>query len=194
MKKWVVYCHLNKINGKRYIGITCKKPSYRWDNGKGYCSSRIFNKAIQKYGWNNFEHIILETDLTRDEAKLRECYWISYYHTYIKDPACHGYNGTEGGDVPWNVGMSLSPEQKSKWEVSVKNNINWTHKGQKRNPEVVKKIRDSHKKYSKQILCVETGEIFESVKAAERKYHNNHINDCCNGKRKTACGFHWKLL
>ena len=47
---------------KYYIGITSQAVNKRWKNGKGYKSSPYFYNAIQKYGWNNFEHNILFTD------------------------------------------------------------------------------------------------------------------------------------
>ena len=60
---WCVYKHTNKTNGKVYIGKTCRKPEYRWNEGKGYIYQRHFWNAINKYGWDNFEHEILIKDL-----------------------------------------------------------------------------------------------------------------------------------
>ena len=94
-----VYCHLNKINNKRYIGITCQKLKNRWNNGKGYSNKTqpAFAAAIKKYGWDNFEHIILFENLSANEAKQKEIELIAYYHTYIGDNPCMGYNMTRGG-------------------------------------------------------------------------------------------------
>ena len=71
MKTFIVYMHINKINNKKYIGITCQKANERWRNGKGYKTGR-FKKSIDKYGWDNFEHIILFDNLTKDEACNKE--------------------------------------------------------------------------------------------------------------------------
>lgn len=43
-----VYCHTNKVNGKRYIGITKHKPEKRWANGYGYSNNRHFFSACMK--------------------------------------------------------------------------------------------------------------------------------------------------
>lgn len=57
---YYVYCHENKINHKRYVGITCTKPEKRWGtNGQRYKECPHFWHAIQKYGWDNFDHMIL---------------------------------------------------------------------------------------------------------------------------------------
>ena len=48
----------------------------------------------------------------------------------------------------------------------------------------------------KPVVCVETGEVFESRSAAARKHKTQpvHINECCEGRRKTAGGLHWMPL
>ncbi len=48
----------------------------------------------------------------------------------------------------------------------------------------------------KQVLCVETGIIYESgLDAANHTGINKgNIASCCTGKRKTAGGFHWQHI
>lgn len=59
-KTYSVYQHLNKVNGKSYIGMTGRNPISRWGtNDTNYISSPHFYAAIQQYGWNSFEHIVL---------------------------------------------------------------------------------------------------------------------------------------
>jgi hypothetical protein len=60
---YIVYKHTSP-NNKVYIGITKKKPNDRWASGFGYEHQIYFFRAIVKYGWDNFKHEILYTNLT----------------------------------------------------------------------------------------------------------------------------------
>jgi hypothetical protein len=87
--------HVNKTNQKRYIGITSQKPEERWGpNGNKY-TAQYFSRAIEKYGWDNFDHFILCEDLTEDEAKQLEITLIEEHNTFNPD---FGYNCTRGGE------------------------------------------------------------------------------------------------
>ena len=86
MENYLVYMHKCLINKKVYIGITNNKER-RWrykgieykpkkeENQNG----RSFWNAIQKYGWDNFEHIILQEGLTFEEAIDLEIEFIKKY-------------------------------------------------------------------------------------------------------------------
>ena len=63
-----LYVHINKINGKKYFGITCLNLKRRWKKGNAYKKCSYFYNAIQKYGWDNFEHIQIIDHLTRWNA------------------------------------------------------------------------------------------------------------------------------
>ena len=92
---YTIYKHTNKANGKVYIGQTkCKDLTRRWAGGHGYRECRFFFSAIVRYGWLNFEHEILETGLTKDEADEKERYYIEKYRT--RNPR-YGYNIRSGG-------------------------------------------------------------------------------------------------
>lgn len=93
-RKWCVYMHINKINNKKYIGITYQKPSLRWrSRGQGYRTCTYFYNAIKKYGWDNFEHKILLENLTEEEAEKKEIELIKFYGTQVPN----GYNIDAGG-------------------------------------------------------------------------------------------------
>lgn len=51
----------------------------------------------------------------------------------------------------------------------------------------------NRKDLSKKVLCVETGEIFDSTMDAERKTGIRHdkVSSVCHGKSKSAGGYHW---
>ena len=94
-KKYIIYKHTNLKNNKIYIGQTCQKPQDRWGKeGAGY-KGQMFYSAIQKYGWNNFSHEILYTNLSLEEANHKEAELIQKYQTTNSQ---YGYNIEKGGN------------------------------------------------------------------------------------------------
>ena len=93
-KNYTVYMHVSP-NGKVYIGITSLKPKYRWENGRGYKGNEYFYRAIKKYEWNNFEHIIIENNLTKEQAENMEIELIAKYRSNDRE---YGYNIESGGN------------------------------------------------------------------------------------------------
>lgn len=110
-KKWCVYMHTNKINGKKYIGQTCQNPPVlRWgNNGSGYLrqnsdgtySQEAMATAVLDYpDWkNDWEHQIINDNLTQEEANALEIKLIAKYKTNCRkyNNPSFGYNMTDGG-------------------------------------------------------------------------------------------------
>ena len=115
-KLWCVYMHINKTNGKVYIGVAKGKPEKRWGkNGYGYTRTQpVFARAIKKYQWDGFEHKVIATDLTQREALDMEIALIAEYKsncTKYKNPS-YGYNMTDGGEG--SSGFKHTEETKQK--------------------------------------------------------------------------------
>ena len=94
MRTYLIYKHTNLINNKVYIGQTCQKAKTRWQYGGGYKHNAHFYAAIKKYGWNNFRHEILYTNLTAEQANNLEKVLIESYDATNPDK---GYNVAVGG-------------------------------------------------------------------------------------------------
>lgn len=110
-KKWIVYRHTNKINGKVYIGITSKNPKARWLNGLGYQRNYHFYRAIKEYGWDNFRHEVIISGLSLNDAANKERELIEHYQSDNKN---NGYNRTSGGII----GAMLSEESRKIMSLS----------------------------------------------------------------------------
>lgn len=195
---WKVYSHTNKVNNKRYIGITSLKPEKRWGyQGNGYKDCPKFWNAIVKYSWDGFIHEILYSNLTRDEAAQMEIELIIQFDT-IKN----GYNQEPGG-----IGGSRSEETKNKIRKARKkqimtqetiNKIAAAHRGMKYSEEAVKHIKESRIPFYKAVECIETGEKFVSITSASDIKHVpiSGITRSCKRYEKNLPtrnkGFHWR--
>lgn len=223
-----IYMHKNKINNKIYIGQTKQKLEHRWGHdGNGY-KSQMFFFAIQKYGWENFEHIVLYENLTKEQANLLEDKLIKKYKT--QNPK-YGYNIKDGGNASsspsgkehFNSKQVICLEtmqqfntisEASKWAGLCEQNKGDIHKvcverrlTAGKHPETGEPLhwcyvkdyseelknrflkKKNHGPNAKKILCVTTGEIFNSMEEAQKwsgLKSKSGICLVCQGKRKYA--------
>ena len=77
-RKYKVYIHL-KPGCWIYIGQTCQELEERWQCGEGYKHNQMLYHQIQKYGWNNIQHLLYKDNLTKKEADKIEQDLIHFY-------------------------------------------------------------------------------------------------------------------
>ena len=158
-----VYMHRNKINGKVYIGKTDGPIKVRWGKGKPYKGCPFFYHAIQKYGWDNFEHIILLDGLTKDQANEFERMFIYAYDSTNKGK---GYNIQEGGTYSSSLAGGLALAEK------------------KRRPVCQYDINGN-------LICEFRG-ANEAARILYGKKRDSGIVQVCNGIGATAHGYVWR--
>lgn len=220
MKNYKIYKHTNKINQKVYIGQTCTSLKARFGkDGIGYRGCKIFYSAIQKYGWENFEHEILEENIASDElANEREKYYIALYQS--TNPK-YGYNIQNGGHsqnllsikvYQYNIdgdyiGYFESIAEAMRTYNIANGKISDCCNGRKKSAGGYRwsYIKLEHLEpytrntNSKQVfqysLAGKFIKSYESVVAAGKTFNaikGTHITSCCKGRRETAYGFMWR--
>lgn len=152
-RNYKLYVHISPSN-KRYYGITCEKNiNRRWVNGTGYCTQQYFYRAIKKYDWDNFKHIVLFSNLTKEEACLLEQCYIALYNT--TNPK-YGYNSTSGGEHGLHskeTKKKMSQLKKGENNIWYGKHLSKEHrrrisescKGKIRTKETKRKISEAHK-------------------------------------------------
>lgn len=178
---YCVYAHRNKKNGKIYVGCTKQRLNERFDNGNGYKSCTRFWNDIVKYGFDNFDHIVIKDGMNREEAMKLEEVLVDTFMTMNPD---RGYNMRSGGEhnVPCaEVGRAIS-QAKMGHPVS---------------EETRKKLSMYNWRPVVQLsLDGDFIRVFQSMKAAADEFGINKTNiyAVCTGKRPTARGYRWSYL
>jgi group I intron endonuclease len=117
-----IYKITNLINGKIYIGLSTEKEKFRWYK---HCSDaknnpkNLIDRAIAKYGQNNFVLEILEKiskDKSIDYLGERETFYINKFNSRDKKI---GYNVALGGKI--STGYTWNENSKYKLLNSIKN-------------------------------------------------------------------------
>ena len=86
-----IYCIENKINHKKYIGLTTRSIEERFSE---HCKAdTVIGEAIRKYGVDNFMCYEVDKAQSKSELSELEIHYIHHFGT-LKD----GYNCTIGGD------------------------------------------------------------------------------------------------
>lgn len=191
-----IYIHINKTNGLKYVGQTCQNPTVRWGkNGIGY-QRQYFYEAIREFGWDNFDHIILEQHLTSQQANEREKYWIQYYNTLYPN----GYNCNPGDGGCSEITRQrmrdswtdIRREEKRQLMIT----INKTYDRSGKNNGMYGTVRSGNNAGNRcAVQCIETGEIFATMTDASKWCNSgktslrSHIAQQIKGQRK-SCGIH----
>ena len=182
----VIYKITNKINGKSYIGQTIRGFDNRYKyNLRKNTHNQYLREEIEDYGIDNFAiNKNFDYAFSKNELDIKEKAYIRLYKT--NNPK-YGYNCTDGGhDCKFNQ------EYKNKLST-VKYGANNPMFGTSHTEHTIelmseKKIGRNNPR-SRKVKCVTTGEVFDTVLEAEKKYGADHsaIAKVCRGKNR-FCG------
>ena len=193
-----VYMHKNQVNNKVYIGVTKQNPEKRFQKGIGYkYSNKAFWEDIEKYGWDKFSHIILETGLSKETVSDREEYYIRLYNSTDSQ---FGYNVIGGGFKVKRPDVSEMMKKRTG-----KSNPNFGKPAPKKTREALVNHAKNGQFGINNPMAVavlqlsKSGDFiarYDSIADAEKVLNisrkSSHICHCCKGQRKSSNGFIWK--
>ena len=191
-------------NGKKYIGQTKNTLAQRaGSKGHRYKGQLVYN-AIEKYGWNNIQKEIFKCK-SKEEMDELEKQLILKYKTQDRN---FGYNIEPGG----YESKSISEETRKKLSLAHSGEKNYFYGkhyrgkdhpmfGKHHTEEAKQKMRLAHlgktPTNAKKVICIETQKIYPSATSAAIELKLNYsggIGRACEGRQKTAGGYHWAWL
>lgn len=207
---YTVYCHTTP-EGKKYVGMTKSPVSVRWGNGTRYKSCRLFNEAIEQYGWENISHEVISSGLSKEEADKLEHDLIEKWNLMDRR---YGYHLREGGargrpceESRELMGKSRVGNQNSKCSFHSSENRKKISDSLRRyykthdNPMLGKKrpeIQGENNPNARSVVQMDmdnnTIAVYPSMTCAssETGIRIQAICNCCTGYRKSIHGYKWK--
>lgn len=194
---YCVYIHYFP-NGKVYVGITGDSPHRRWKSGGyGYHAQRVIYNAIKKYGWENIKHEIVASNLTKEEACNFERILIEAFNSTNHN---YGYNvdlgGTTSGRHSSETLQKMSNSMKRMWNDGTYKR-DFTKETLQKMSNAKRGLFDGgNNPAARAVMCLETGEVFSSVKGAAiaKGICKGTIHNYLSGKSKGGGGYHWKYV
>ena len=171
----IIYKITNNINGKTYIGLSKTNDDRRW---REHISDSKFpiDKAIKKYGKENFTYEVIDTATTCYELAAKEREWIEQ----VKPD----YNIRPGGYLLYRA--HRSEESRARMREAAKHRppvseetrrkMSVARKGRRLSPEHAAKLRQSN-----------IGRPM-SEKCRQRLYEANHGPEATERRRRAATG------
>jgi group I intron endonuclease len=195
-----IYIIKNNINNKIYVGQTINFYT-RWRNHKYHLNKGTHNNyylqhAWDKYGEQNFIFKIIE-ECPKENLNEREIYWIKKLNTYVHDEESNGYNLTIGGEILFGennpmYGRKHKLTSKRIMREKALNRKSWwlgKHLSETTKYKISKAKKRLVTSRNKQVICINTGEVFNFIYEAKDKYNingNTIIQECCKGRYKSA--------
>lgn len=198
-KPFTIYRHISPV-GKVYVGITSQNAETRWRHCDNYRDSTYFKRAIRKYGWKNFKHDILFTNVEEERAKRLEVELIRHYKSLgISYNITNGGDGTSGYHHIEEYRRLKSQRMKEFFSTAEGKEI--CAKGGRTNLGKKYTRKSGFTKGDYQIRTVYQYSLdgnligtFKSISDAARRTGANgcQIGKCLRGKGRTAKGFIWR--
>lgn len=175
-RTYTIYGYFNPIENKWYVGRTYMTQKGRSKKeGSGYRNQGVFWSAIQRYGWDLFNHNyhILETTTDLEESYELEKKWVEKKNSIYPN----GYN-LEGGGTK---GKIISQE--------LRNIISQANMGHPGNPGSGRPGRKIQQFTMDGQFVAEYNSSVEVFK----KTGIRHSWECCMGQAKSAGGSIWRF-
>ncbi len=188
--QYFVYVHTSP-EGKRYVGYGKGKPNDRWERGYGYRNNRRFWEDIVKFGWDCFQHDIVDDGLCLEEARRLERETVISLESWKKEK---GYNSfipkSHEDEEHYSVYQLIFPDNKmyvGKSGVPLEKRWDSGY-GYRRMPELFAAIQACGWENVIKIRCMEN--ILEESASAMEQYliAVNHTTDPAHGYNKSIGG------
>ena len=161
MKKlYIVYVHITP-DGMHYYGVTCQKVERRWRGNGRYYKTTSLQPYIEKYGWNNIQHIVLFENLSKEDAlKIED----SLITTAQEDGVC--INKYRSGNVSKEEGYRQQCYQQNREKI-----LEHQREYREQNREKILKYHREYREQNREKRLEYQREYNKKYRECHREYH-----------------------